>query len=48
MRDVITHTLSEAQQVLSDFLNNEEALEQVEIAANTMINAINLGGKIFS
>ncbi len=48
MRGIITQTLEEAQQVLHNFLNDENQLEQIEIAANTMINAINLGGKIFS
>ena len=48
MREVITQTLEEAQQVLQNFLSDERQLEQIEMAASAMINAINLGGKIFS
>jgi len=48
MKDLILENLSEAQEVLEDFVNQPENIEAIENAAAIMIEAVQNGGKIIS
>ncbi len=48
MRDLITKELTEAQCVLSSFLQDEGCIKKIEEAASLMADAIKKGGKILS
>ena len=48
MRDLITKELTEAQCVLSSFLQDEGSIKKIEEAASLMADAIKKGGKILS
>lgn len=47
-QQLILEELKEAAKVLDQFLSNEQNLNQIEVAAQLMSEAINNGGKIFS
>jgi len=44
----ILASLQEAQQVLATFLSKQENLQQIQLAANKMVNALSKGNKIIS
>ena len=46
--DIILAELTEAQQVLNNFLSNPQTLEPIQAAADVMVTAIRNGGKILS
>jgi D-sedoheptulose 7-phosphate isomerase len=46
--DTILAELTEAQQVLNNFLSNPQTLEHIQSAASLMVTAIQKGGKILS
>jgi D-sedoheptulose 7-phosphate isomerase len=46
--DNIKKELQQAQQVLSEFIANEENLELIEDAADLMVSSFNAGGKVIS
>lgn len=48
LQDEILHQLTEAQSVLSAFVNNPENLSNIESAAHLMANALTAGHKIIS
>jgi D-sedoheptulose 7-phosphate isomerase len=47
-RDKILQQLNESKRVLEKFIQNEDNIKAIEIAANLMINSIKNGGKIIS
>jgi len=44
----ILASLQEAQQVLATFLSKQDNLQQIQLAANKMVNALSKGNKIIS
>jgi len=48
VQHIIVEQLSEAAKVLDAFIHNEEAIQKMEQASETMANAINNGGKIMT
>jgi D-sedoheptulose 7-phosphate isomerase len=47
-KSLILKELQEAQKVLSDFVNDETNINQINLAANLMIESLKKGGKIIS
>ena len=48
MQDIIIEQLSEAAKVLDAFIHDEQAIQKMEQAAETMAYSINNGGKIMT
>ena len=48
MKELIVKELTEAQEVLNSFLNDDQNIDRITAAANLMAGAINHGGKILS
>ncbi|MGL5960182.1 MAG: D-sedoheptulose 7-phosphate isomerase [Bacteroidales bacterium] len=46
--EIIKHNFAEALQVLETFANNNANIEEIDRAANLMVNSINAGGKIIA
>lgn len=48
MKQIIQQNLEESQKVLAEFLSNPDQIQQIEIAADCLVNALKSGNKILS
>ncbi|MHA8065382.1 D-sedoheptulose 7-phosphate isomerase [Aquirufa sp. ROCK2-A2] len=48
MKQIIQQNLEESQKVLAEFLSNPVQIQQIELAADCLVDALKSGNKIFS